>query len=69
MGLSAITRVGEVKSGSIPQMGPARGKSLIVEIGTASTPAGSFEEIEIGQDAAVDLVEKLTTLLKARGCL
>ena len=64
-----ITRVGEVKDGPLPQMGPARGKSISVEIGTASTPAGQFIEMEISQDAAVELVQRLTACLKDRGCL
>jgi hypothetical protein len=67
MGFSGpITHVGEVKDGPKPQMGPARDKSLTVEIRTA---AGQFLEMEIGQDAAVALVTKLTECLKARGCL
>jgi hypothetical protein len=70
MGFSGpITHVGEVKDGPPPQMGPARGKLLTVEIRTPGVPAGQFIEMEIGQDAAVDLVTKLTPILKARGCL
>jgi hypothetical protein len=63
-----ITRIGEVKDAPLPQTGP-RGKPLSVEIGTTSTPAGQFIEIEISQDAALELVQRLTARLSDRGCL
>jgi hypothetical protein len=44
-----------------------RDKPLIVEIRTASVPAGQFIEMEISQDAAADLVAKVTERLTARG--
>ena len=65
----AITQVGDVKDGPIPQMGPARGKSLLVEIRTVSVPAGQFVEMELSQDAAIDLVAKLTASLNTRNIL
>ena len=65
----AITKIGEVKDGPIPQMGPAQGKSLLVEIRTASVPAGQFLEMEITQEAANDLVSKLTASFNARNIL
>jgi hypothetical protein len=65
----AITQIGDVKDGPIPQMGPAQGKTFVIEIRTASVPAGQFLEIEISQDAAIDLVAKLTASLDARNIL
>ncbi len=62
-----ITHIGAVKDAPKPQMGPVRGTPLIAEIRTASVPAGQFIEMEISQDAAADLVAKVTERLKARG--
>jgi len=64
-----ILQVGDITDGPIPQMGPARGKPLLVEIRTASTPAGSFFPMEVTEDAAMQLVQKLTAALRERGFL
>jgi hypothetical protein len=56
--------IGNVKHGPTPQTGAAP-KCLIVEIRTPTT-MGQFVELEIAQNAAVDLIVKLTECLKTR---
>jgi hypothetical protein len=62
-----ITQIGGVKDGPRRLTGPTHTKALLIEVGTHSNPAQSV--LEISQDAALELVVKLTPLLKARGCL
>jgi hypothetical protein len=64
-----ITYVGDVKDGEVPLMGPKRPKVLSIEVGSGTGPGPIQAVLEISQDAALELVAKLTQLLKARGCL
>jgi hypothetical protein len=62
-----ITEIGQVKDGPVPSMGPINTKVLLIEVGTLGRGVQSV--LEISQDAALELVAKLTPLLRARGCL
>lgn len=64
-----IIRIGEVKDGPIPRTGPTRTKAVLIEVATVGSRGEFSDELEISQDAAIDLLAKLTTALKARGCL
>lgn len=62
-----FSKIGNVSDGPMPQMGPTRTKDIRIEVGTDQHPVR--EVLILSQDAALELVAKLTPLLKARGCL
>ena len=62
-----IARIGNVTDAPIPRGGPTRPTDVRVEVGTLQYPVQDV--LTLSQDAALELVAKLTPLLKARGCL
>ena len=64
-----IAVIGEVKDGSRLFAGPTQPTTLLIEVGPGTGPSVIQSDLEITQDAALELVAKLTLFLKARGCL
>ncbi len=62
-----IVRIGEITDGPIRVGGPTHTKALFVEVGMLGTRDLLVQPL--AQDAALELVAKLTLFLKARGCL